>query len=462
MKPETRARVLIDQQLTEAGWVLQDLNQLNLAAGLGVAVREFPTSRGPADYVLFVAGRPAGVVEAKKVGTTLSGVAEQTAKYQEGIPDILPHVPDQPPFAYESTGKEMYFRDQRDPQPRSRPVFHFHRPETLQEWLEQGGTLRARLTALPPLPTAGLRGCQVEAITNLERSFAQDRPRSLIQMATGSGKTVMAVSFIYRLLKFAGARRVLFLVDRRSLAKQTLDEFQQYQTPDDGRRFTDLYNVQRLSSNRLDLVSRVCISTIQRVYSMLCGGSEPDEELEERSGFDVAPAEEKPREVVYNPAVPIETFDFIVTDECHRSIYHLWRQVLEYFDAYLIGLTATPSKQTIGFFGNNLVMEYNHERAVADGVNVGYEVYRIKTRITEAGSQVEAGYYVDKRDRQTREKRWEQLDEDLVYPSNQLDRDVVALDQIRTVVRTFRDKLPEMFPDRTEVPKTVVFAKDDS
>ena len=165
----------------------------------------------------------------------------------------------------------------------------------------------------------------------------------------------------------------------------------------------------------------------------------------------------------YNPDIPIETYDFIVTDECHRSIYNLWRQVLEYFDAFLIGLTATPSKHTLGFFDQNLVTEYTHERAVADGVNVGYEVYRIRTRLTGEGGSVEAGHYVDKRDKQTRAVRWEQLDEDLEYAPNQLDRDVVAPDQIRTVIRTFRDRLfTEIFPGRTEVPKTLVFAKDDS
>jgi type I restriction enzyme R subunit len=171
----------------------------------------------------------------------------------------------------------------------------------------------------------------------------------------------------------------------------------------------------------------------------------------------------KPVEVSYNPDIPIEMFDFIITDECHRSIYHLWRQVLEYFDAFIIGLTATPSKQTLGFFNQNLVMEYGHERAMADGVNVGYDVYRIATKITQEGSSVEAGYYVDKRDKLTRKVRWERLDEDLEYFAQQLDRDVVAKDQIRTVIRTFRDKLfTEIFPGRKEVPKTLVFAKDDS
>jgi type I restriction enzyme R subunit len=196
---------------------------------------------------------------------------------------------------------------------------------------------------------------------------------------------------------------------------------------------------------------------------MLKGEVEFDTEVEERSIFEVAPKDMKPVEVAYNPEIPIEMFDFIITDECHRSIYHLWRQVLEYFDAFIIGLTATPSKQTLGFFNQNLVMEYGHDRAVADGVSVGYEVYRIATKITQRGSRVEAGFYVDKRDKLTRKTRWEMLDEDLTYDASQLDRDVVAPDQIRTVAKTFRDKLfTEIFPGRKEVPKTLVFAKDDS
>ena len=283
-------------------------------------------------------------------------------------------------------------------------------------------------------------------------------------MATGSGKTFTAVSSIYRLIKFGGARRVLFLVDRSNLGRQTLKEFQQYVTPDDGRKFTELYNVQRLTSNALDPVCRVIITTIQRLYSILCGEPDLPPELEERSWFDMEDALSQPPKVVrYNPRLPIEFFDTIFTDECHRSIYHLWRQVLEYFDAHLIGLTATPSKQTLGFFNGNLVMEYPRTRAVADGVNVDGQVYRIRTQITEGGSTVDAGYFVDKRDRLTRAVRWEQLDEDFAYTGTQLDRDVVAESQIRTVIRTFRDKLfTDLFPGRTEVPKTLVFAKDDS
>ncbi len=466
MNPEEKARESIDKLLREAGWIIQDRNQLNLGAGLGVAVREYPLKEGPVDYLLFVNRKAVGVVEAKAEGHTLSGVAEQSEKYSRGVPKNLPVVQEPLPFNYESTGIETFFRDLRDPEPKSRSVFAFHKPETLQEWANESKTLSERLQELPQLKIDGLRLCQIEAITNLEESFAGNKPRSLIQMATGSGKTYTAVTFAYRLLKFAKAKRILFLVDRGNLGRQTAKEFQQYITPDDGRKFTELYNVQHLQSNTIDPVNKVTITTIQRLYSMLKGDKDLDPSVEEESGFegDIAPnlTYDKKNLVEYNSDIPIEMYDFIVTDEAHRSIYNLWRQVLEYFDAYIIGLTATPSKQTFGFFKQNLVMEYSHERAVADGVNVPYDVYKIETKIGTEGSKVDAGFFVDKRDRDTREVRWEKLDEDLEYNPKQLDRDIVALDQIRTVIRAYKERLSIIFPNRDEIPKTLIFAKTDS
>ncbi|MEQ1891033.1 MAG: type I restriction-modification enzyme R subunit C-terminal domain-containing protein [Planctomycetota bacterium] len=466
--PEQEARLRIDAQLASCGWAVQDLARVDFSAARGVALREVPLASGRCDYLLLVDRRPVGVVEAKKVGTTLSSVAEQSGHYGENLPDFLAGAGPLA-FYYESTGVETFFRDERDPEPRSRAVFAFHRPETLALYLEQAESLRVRLMGMPmahPLATTGMRDCQVEAIRGLERSFAADRPRALIQMATGAGKTYTACAFVYRLIKHAGARRVLFLVDRGNLGRQAKAEFDQFVAPDGGRKFTELYNVQHLTSNRLDPVARVTISTIQRLYSMLRGeelAPDADADLDEHSGFEFAASDSRPRDVAYNAALPIETFDFIVTDECHRSIYNLWRQVLEYFDAHLIGLTATPSKQTIGFFGQNLVMEYNHERAVADGVNVGYEVYRIRTAVTERGSTVEKGFYVDKRHKETRARRWEQLDEELTYTEKELDRSVVVPSQIRTVLQAFKDALvTELFPGRALVPKTLIFAKDDS
>ncbi len=435
---------------------------MDFTASRGVAIREFPLKAGFADYMLFVDRQAVGVVEAKKVGTSLSGVATQSKKYLDGLPAHVQRVGTPLPFAYESTGVETVFRDIRDPDYRSRRVFSFHRPGTLMGWAGEPETLRARLKAMPRLDTAGLRGCQVEAIDGLEHSLAENRPRSLVQMATGSGKTFTAVSFAYRLIKYARAGRVLFLVDRANLGRQTLKEFQQYATPDDGRKFTELYNVQHLSGGGIDPVSKVCISTIQRLYSML-RGEELDESLDEASLNELTSAAERPKEVAYNHQIPIETFDFVVVDECHRSIYNVWRQVLEYFDAFLVGLTATPSKQTFGFFDQNLVTEYSHERAVADGVNVGYDVYRIKTEIGEHGGRVDAGFYVDYRDKATREVRWGQLEEALEFTAKDLDRSVVVRDQIRTVIRAYKERLfTDLFPGRKVVPKTLIFAKDDS
>ncbi|MCC6409956.1 MAG: DEAD/DEAH box helicase family protein [Planctomycetes bacterium] len=460
--PEELAREKIDSALAAAGWSVQRYRKFDPSVG-PVALTDVPLVDGVCDYLLVVGRAAIGIVEAKKAGTTLAGVAEQSRFYGDNLPDFFVKG-ERPRFFYESTGVETFFRDVSDPDARSRRVFAFHRPETLAEWASQRETLRARLARTPgehPLARAGLRECQVEAIESLERSLAEDRPRALIQMATGSGKTYTACAFVERLIRHGGARRVLFLVDRANLGRQAKGEFEQFVIPGTNRKFTELYNVQHLTSNHLDHVARVTIATIQRLYSMLRGEELP-EDLDERSGFELGLDKTPPKDIAYNPALPIETFDFIVTDECHRSIYNVWRQVLEYFDAHLIGLTATPSKQTIGFFGGNLVTEYGHERAVADGVNVGYEVYRIKTEVTERGATVEKGLFVDRRDRKTRARRWEELDDDLTYDASALDRSVVVPSQIRTVLQAFKDALPELFPGRELVPKTLVFCKDDS
>lgn len=466
MTPEEKARREIDRQLSQSGWIVQDRRDMNISAGPGVAIREFPLPVGEADYLLYLDGKAAGIIEAKPEGYTLTGVESQSAKYVNALPEGAPSHRLPLPFCYESTGKETQFTNLLDPDARSRLVFTFHRPEELRRLVGLDKQLRARLRELPPLNAEGLWEIKKKAIGNLEASLAVNKPRSLIQMATGAGKTLTAVVALYRLIRFAGARRILFLVDRTNLGKQTFAEFQQYVSPYNGLRFTEEYNVQHLRTNAIDPVCKVCITTIQRLYSMLKGEEEFDEGNEDRSLFEVAPQLiREPVPVEYNPRIPIETFDFIVTDECHRSIYNLWRQVLEYFDAFLIGLTATPTKQTIGFFNNNLVMDYTHEQAVADGVNVGFDVYRIRTKITEQGAKLEnePGRFIPRRDKRTRVKRYAELDDDVTYTANQLDRDVVAEDQIRLVVRTFRDKLfTEIFPGRKEVPKTLVFAKDDS
>ena len=464
MTPEEIARQQIDEKLTQAGWVVQDRKDFNRFAGFGVACREFVMEDGTeADYLLFVDGKAAGVIEAKKAGIALSGIENQSKGYSCHLPAYVKHYQLPLPYIYESNGSETFFTDLRDPRPIARPVFHFHQPVTLKESLDKGSSLRGRLQNLPVLQRGSLRDCQFTAIENLEKSLALGKPRSLIQLATGAGKTYTACNFTYRLLKYAKAKRVLFLVDRNNLGRQTYKEFQSFRPDDDNRLFTSLHLVQHLKSNIINPDTEVVITTIQRLYSMLRGETEFDEGSEEVSAYESAALANI--QVSYNPQIPPEFFDFIITDECHRSIYGLWRQVLEYFDSFLIGLTATPSKQTLGYFNQNLVAEYPYERSVADNVNVGYNIFRVKTEISDKGGKVEAGYTIPKIDRKTRHKIYETLDEDLEYKPEQLDRSVTALNQIRTVMEAYKQNLfTQLFPERepTWVPKTLIFAKDDN
>lgn len=463
--PEQIARDNIDAELLRCGWVIQNKTQLNLAAATGVAVREYQTDIGPADYVLFVNKKPVGIIEAKRAeeGERLTMHEEQTEGYATAK---LKYLNNEPLFfGYESTGDITRFTDYRDPKPRSRPVFTFHRPETFADWLKNEKSLRARLQDIPELPLQGLRDCQITAISNLEASFKQAKPKALIQMATGSGKTFTAITFIYRLLKYAKAKRILFLVDTKNLGEQAEQEFMRFVPNDDNRKFTELYGVTRLKSSFIPADNQVYISTIQRMYSIL-KGTELDEGAEEANPNEYQ--QKEPAPVLYNERVPIEFFDFVVIDECHRSIYNLWKQVLDYFDVFQVGLTATPDNRTFGYFHQNLVSDYGYEKAVIDGVLVPYNVFTIETKITKEGSTIKIGEQVDKRERITRRKFWETVDEDIAYLGKQLDKDIVNPSTIRTIIRAVKDNLPMMFPDRSdaegkfEVPKTLIFAKTDS
>lgn len=464
--PEQTARDTIDKQLEACGWTIQNKGKINLNAGTGVAVREYQTDVGPADYVLFVDGKPVGVIEAKReeAGDTLSVHEDQAEGYAGAKLKYLNN--EKLPFAYVSTGAVTKITDFRDPKPRARTVFSFHRPETIREWLKKPKSLRSSLLDLHALPTEKLRDCQITAITNLEKSFKNAKPRALIQMATGSGKTYTAITFVYRLLKYTQAKRILFLVDTKNLGEQAEQEFMSYLPGDDNRKFTELYGVHRLKSRYIPDDNHVYISTIQRLYAVLKGQDLEESAEEENPNERWQPREVPP--VEYNERLPLEYFDFIVIDECHRSIYNLWMQVLDYFDAFQVGLTATPDNRTFGYFHQNIVSEYSHEMAVADGVNVGYDVYLIETRISKQGATLWKGAYIEHRERLSRKKRLELQDEDETYSSKQLDKDIVNPNQIRTVIRTFKEHLPEIFPDRFdsngefETPKTLIFAKTDS
>ena len=463
MSPEEKARLLIDNKLEKAGWVIQDFKRVNPSASLGVAVREFLTSTGPVDYALFVDGIPVGVVEAKKdeLGANITAVESQSSRYANSKFKYV-NFEYNIRFAYEATGVLTRFTDYADDKYRSRTVFSFHRPETLQSLLNQADTIRNNMKHFPEFDTTGFRKCQITAIQNLDQSFAENRPKALVQMATGAGKTFTAITAAYRLLKYGKMKRILFLVDTKSLGEQAEREFLAYTPNDDNRSFSQLYGVKRLNSSYIPADVQICISTIQRMYSIL-KGEELDESTEEESLFEQSGAYSQPsKEVVYNEKYPPEFFDCIIVDECHRSIYNVWNQVLEYFDSFIIGLTATPDKRTFAFFNQNVVSEYSREQAIIDGVNVGEDVFLIETEVTKNGAHI-MKQSIEYRDRLTRAKRWQQMDEDMDYTQSQLDRAIVNPSQIRTVIRTFKENLfTQLFPNRKEVPKTLIFAKTDS
>lgn len=459
MSPEEKARKVIDEKLEKSGWVIQDMNELNLSVALGVAVREFPTSTGEVDYALFIDNMPVGVVEAKKSeeGQNITVVEKQTSRYANSKFKSV-NVNFKIRFAYEATDKITRFTDYNDIKYRSRDVFSFHRPETLCAIIAQKDTIRNNMKNFPVLDETGFRQCQINAINNLDASFAKNRSRALIQMATGAGKTYTAITSVYRLLKYGRMNRVLFLVDTKSLGEQAEREFLAYIPNDDNRYFSQLYNVRRLKTSYIPHEVHVCISTIQRMYSILKGEELNESEEEKPLSSD----DKQAKEVVYNEKYPPEFFDCIIVDECHRSIYNVWSQVLTYFDAFIVGLTATPDKRTFAFFNENVVSEYPREQAIIDGVNVGEDIFLIETDVTKNGAHI-MKQMIERLDRLSRLKRWEQLDEDINYVPSQLDRDIVNPSQIRTVICTFKDKLyTDLFPNRKEVPKTLIFAKTDS
>ncbi len=469
---EARARLLIDEQLFRAGWHVCDRSDIDLMNHQGNAVREvyMKPDHGRVDYLLYVDRQVVGVIEAKAVGTPLAGVQWQAAMYATGLPeayrDQSVQVGGRLPFVFEASGSETQYTNGFDPKPRARKVFNFPQPATLARHVRDAAadpaapTWRAKVQSMPSVQDYDLRPASKAAVKAIESSLAEQRySRSLVQMATGAGKTRMAVTESYRLIKHGGFGRVLFLVDRNNLGDQTLREFRDYDTPDDGRKFTELYNVDKLTSAGMVGSSKVVISTIQRVFSVLRGQEVPDSDDPDIDDY----TPDRPVSVEYSASLPPEAFDLVIVDECHRSIYGLWRGVLEYFDAHIVGLTATPTKQTFGFFQQNLVSEYTYPQSVADGVNVDFDVYRIRTQITEQGSSIEAGTTVPVQDRVTRQQRLEELEEDLDYKPSELDRAVVARAQIRLVLETFRDRLfTEIFPGRSVVPKTLIFAKDDN
>ena len=462
MKPEEKARVKIDQWLTDAGWKVINRDEFE-ADSSAVAVREgLLKGNREADYFLFINGKAVGILEAKReeIDANKNVVCDQVEAYARGVPSYYTAYQKPIPFLYTSNGKQHYFHDFRKKDSGYEGIFVMHKPKKLVEMLG----IEDPFAGLPTLNPKGLRACQYEAITGLEKSFRNGQNRALMILATGAGKTYTACLASYRMLAYTKMRRVLFLVDRNNLGKQAEGEFGTFRLTENGDAFNTIYAVNRLKSAKIPSDSNVVISTIQRLFSLLKG--------EDITDTDDDDADNLTSEVVLpeNPNLPHDFFDLIIIDECHRSIYGNWRKVLEYFDtAKLIGLTATPIPETKAFFNNNQVVNYTLDQSIIDGVNVDHRVYRIKTRATEEGGAIREGDKLKRVTNYTGQVEQIVNKETKSYTKTELNRSIINPAQIKLILQTYKDAVyrdmfndPQREPNFDYLPKTLIFALNEA
>ena len=464
MLPEQKARVIIDRMFEEAGWRIVDRSGYapNMTA---VAIREgLMKGNKEADYFLFLNGKAVGIPEAKRAEINVDSdtVKEQAAFYTRSCPSWcqawFPTIP--LPIAYVSNGKDLMFYDTRKSNTQFESCHNIHTPKELTKLLG----IQDEYAGLPTLSPKGLRDCQYEAITELEKSFRSGESRALMVLATGAGKTYTACLTSYRMLAYTPMRRILFLVDRNNLGKQAESEFGTFRLTENGDPFNTIFTVNRLKSAKIPHDSNVVISNIQRLYSLLKGIEIEDKEDDE----DYEPDHEI--EMPENPNLPSDFFDMIIIDECHRSIYGNWHKVLDYFStAKMIGLTATPIPETKAFFNNNIIVNYTLEQSIIDGVNVDCRIYRIKTQVTENGGAILKGDPIEKETRYTGEVQTIKNQETKNYTREELNRSIVNPSQIKLILETYRDAVytemftdPQREPDMNYLPKTLIFALNEN
>ena len=462
MTPEEKARQKIDQWFTDAGWEVINRDEYE-PTSTAVAIREgLLKDNLEADYFLFISGKAVGVLEAKReeTDTFSSKVCEQAALYARSVPNIYQTYQKPLPFIFTSNGKELYFCDFREQDQCFKQIMTIPTPHELVKKLG----INDYFAGLPTLRKKGLRDCQYEAITELEKSFRSGQKRALMVLATGAGKTYTACLAAYRMLSYTPMRRVLFLVDRNNLGKQAEGEFGTFRLTENGEAFNTIFTVNRLRSSSIPSESNVIISTIQRLFSFLKGDAIEDNEDDDEN--------EPTEEVILPPNLdlPHDYFDMIIIDECHRSIYKNWRKVLEYFDtARLVGLTATPIPETMAFFNNNRIVNYTLEKSIVDGVNVDCRVYRIKTQVTETGGAILAGEKFKEETRYTGEVKTVSSKETKTYTNKELNRSIINPAQIKLILSTYRDVVytelfndPQREPNMDYLPKTLIFALNEA
>lgn len=462
MTPEEKARQKIDQWLTDAGWKVVDREDYEPTC-TAVAIREgLLKGNLEADYFLFINGKAVGVLEAKRedIEAFSNKVCEQAVLYARSVPNIYQTYQKPLPFIFTSNGKDLYFCDFREQDSYFKQIMSIPTPHELVEKLG----IEDIFAGLPTLKKKGLRDCQYEAVTELEKTFRNGQNRALMVLATGAGKTYTACLTAYRMLSYTSMRRVLFLVDRNNLGKQAEGEFGTFRLTENGDAFNTIFTVNRLRSSYIPSDSNVVISTIQRLFSFLKGedieDSEDDDENEPAEEITLPP----------NPYLPHDYFDMIIIDECHRSIYGNWRKVLEYFDtARLVGLTATPIEETKKFFNYNIIVNYTLEKSIVDGVNVDCRVYRIKTQVTETGGAILEGEKFKEETRYTGEVKTVSSKETKIYTNKELNRSVINPAQIKLILSTYRDVVytelfnePQREPNMDYLPKTLIFALNEA
>lgn len=466
MTPEQEARVIINRMFDESGWSVVDRQHYAPTLSAAAIEEGLLNHNLEADYLLFLGGKAIGVLEAKKSSVNIDSdiVKQQAENYIHQIPPTYRTISKPLPIIYLSNGVDILFKDCRKPDSEYQKISQIHTPKQLCRILG----LEDEFSSLPALgqrEKKALRACQFEAITELEKSFVSGQDRALMVLATGAGKTYTACMAAYRFLAYTPMRRILFLVDRNNLGKQAEDEFGKFRLTETGDAFNTIYAVERLKSSKIAKDTNVVISTIQRLFSLLKGedvtDGDDDESYDEREEVVSLPS---------NLTLPPDYFDLIVIDECHRSIYGSWRKVLDYFSsARMIGLTATPAPETLAFFNQNLVVNYTLEHSIADGVNVDYRVFRIKTKATEDGGAIREGETVEKETRYTGAVEIVENKEAKNYTKSELNKSIVNPAQIKLVLKTFRDAIytemfndPQREPDMNYIPKTLIFALNDA
>ncbi len=460
MLPEEKARLDIDRRLQDAGWEVVDRKHYSPALSAVAITEGILKGKLEADYLLFIEGKAIGVIEAKRADIELSEiVAQQAENYAHKLLKWYQYWQKPLPFVYVSNGKEILFRDIRDEKSSYQPLLQMHTPK---EVAKMAG-IKNEFAGLPYLSPKGLRKCQFEAVTELEKSFRRGEKRALMVLATGAGKTFTACMAAYRLLSYTLIRRVLFLVDRNNLGKQAEGEFGTFRLTETGEPFNTIFAVERLKSPDIPPETNVVISTIQRLFTMLTGGEVEDDD--ERDDF-----QEDETEITLGDdlKLPFDYFDLIIVDECHRSIYGRWQKVLNYFNtARVVGLTATPAPETLAFFNNNLIINYTLEKSIADRINVSYRVYRIITEVTEGGGVIKQDEKITEITKYTGETKSLVAEKEVEYRRAELDRLVVNPAQIQLILEEFKnaiytDLYPEREPNFAYIPKTLIFAKDDA